>query len=203
MELDENSLILGFARRMIQYKRAGLIFNDLKRFEKLIREHNVQIIFAGKTHPKDNDGKGILQYIYNMSQKYPKNVVFLQNYDVEIAGYMTKGCDVWLANPEIPKEACSTSGMKSALNGGLNLSTQDGWWAKSCRYGQNGWFFGGLVSNDAHDAESLYNTMETQVLPAYNDKAGWVEKMCAAIYTALTECNSEKMCVDYYLFYCS
>lgn len=201
IKLDENSIIIGFARRMIQYKRAGLIFHNLERFERLIREHNLQIIFSGKTHPKDNDGKAILRHIYLMSKKYPNNVIFLQNYDVEIASYMTKGCDVWLANPEIPKEACSTSGMKGAINGVLNLSTQDGWWAKSCRYGQNGWFFGGLQSDEHLDAESLYNTLESEVLPAYNDKPLWAEKMLSAINIGLTECNADKMCEDYYWFY--
>ena len=201
VKLDVNSIIVGFARRFIEYKRADLIFEDLARFERLIRDYNFQIVFSGKTHPKDFNSKGILMRIFEMTQRYPKNVVLLQNYDVEIAGLMTKGCDVWLGNPQIPLEACSTSGMKAAANGVLNLSTADGWWYKSCRYSVNGWIIGETKSHDKSvDAQYLYKVLEDKVLPAYNDKVRWATMMMSSIYTALEECSTERMCRDYYRY---
>ncbi len=201
IKLDVNSIIVGFARRFIEYKRADLIFEDIARFERLIREHNFQIVFSGKTHPKDFNSKGILMRIFEMTQKYPHNVVFLQNYDVEIAGLMTKGSDVWLGNPQIPLEACSTSGMKAASNGVLNLSTADGWWYKSCRYAVNGWIIGETKSHDkSADAQFLYKVLEEKVLPTYKQKTKWAQMMMASIYTALEECSTERMCRDYYRY---
>ena len=202
VHMNENSLLIGFARRFIAYKRADLIFEDLARFEKMIREHNVQIVFSGKAHPKDWGSKQhIIMRIYEMSKRYPKNVVFLQNYNVEIAGFMTKGCDVWMGYPEIPLEACSTSGMKAAANGLLNLSTADGWWHKSARYDVNGWIIGETKSHDKWtDAQFLYKVLEEKVIPAFYDKEAWVRKMYASIYTALEECSTERMCRDYYVY---
>lgn len=197
--LDEKSIIIGFARRVIEYKRANLIFNDLERFESLIDKYNMQIIFSGKTHPKDCNSKQILELLYAMSKRYPKNVVFLQNYDVDIAGYMTKGCDVWLGNPRIPLEACSTSGMKAACNGVLNLSTPDGWWFKSAKNHVNGWTFGEMESkDDKTDASYLYDVLENDVFPAYKDEKIWTNMMMASIYMADKDCSTDRMCMDYY-----
>ena len=200
VRLDENSIIFGFARRVIEYKRADLIFRDIERFERLIEKYNIQIIFAGKTHPKDYASKGILMRLYEMTKRYPKNVVFLQNYDVGIARMMTRGADVWLGNPRIPLEACSTSGMKAASNGILNLSTADGWWYRSARHGMNGWVFGDVnfISDDA-DATSLYEVLEEEVLPTYQNVNAWCAMMNSAIYTALEECSTERMVRDYYV----
>lgn len=199
VKFDPSHIIIGFGRRVIEYKRADLIFTDLHRFEQLIKDHNIQIVFSGKTHPRDFNSKAILRNLYKMSMLYPNNVVFLQNYDVEVCGYMTKGCDLWLANPMIPLEACSTSGMKAAANGVLNLSTPDGWWAKSCRYSVNGWFIGGSVSQDREtDADYLYKALEQDVLPVYEQPNRWANMMMAAIYTAETECSTDKMIHDYY-----
>ncbi|MBR3281530.1 MAG: alpha-glucan family phosphorylase [Clostridia bacterium] len=201
VKLDENSIIVGFARRVIAYKRADLIFEDLNRFEKLINEHNFQIIFSGKTHPKDYMSKEILMRLFNMTQRYPNNVVFLQNYDVEVAGLMTKGCDVWLGNPEIPLEACSTSGMKAAANGVINLSTADGWWYRSCRYSINGWTIGETVSHNKNiDAQYLYRALEERVLPAFEDRKRWTQMMLNSVYTAIEECSTDRMCRDYYRY---
>ena len=201
IKLDEKSIIVGFARRVIAYKRADLIFEDLNRFEQLIKDYNFQIIFSGKTHPKDFMSKGILMRLFEMTQKYPQNVVFLQNYDVEVAGLMTKGCDVWLGNPEIPLEACSTSGMKAAANGLLNLSTADGWWYRSCRYAVNGWTIGETVSHNKNiDAQYLYQVLEEKVMPAYKDNDLWAEMMLSAVYTAIEECSTDRMCRDYYRY---
>ncbi len=201
VKLDEKSIIIGFARRVIEYKRADLIFEDIAWFEKLIAKYNLQIIFSGKTHPKDYGGKGILMRLYEMARRYPNNVVFLQNYDVEVAMLMTQGVDVWLGNPQIPLEACSTSGMKAAANGVLNLSTADGWWYKSARYGVNGWIIGETVSHDKYtDARYLYRVIEEKVMPAFADKDAWSHMMYASIYTALEECSTERMCRDYYAY---
>ena len=201
IKLDVTKPIIGFARRVIEYKRADLIFEDLPRFERLISQYGIQIIFAGKTHPKDYQSKNILMRLYQMSKKYPQNVVFLQNYDVNIAGIMTKGCDIWLGNPEIPLEACSTSGMKAAANGVINLSTADGWWYRSCRYAVNGWFIGESYSHDKYtDAQFLYKTLEENVLPTYIVPHHWAKMMYASIYTAIEECSTTRMVRDYYAY---
>lgn len=201
VELNFNAPIIGFARRVIEYKRADLIFQDLHRFERLINMYNFQIVFAGKTHPKDKNSKEILKRIYAMSKRYPKNVVFMQNYNAEIAGKMTKGCDIWLGNPEIPLEACSTSGMKAAANGVINVSTADGWWYRSARYGVNGWIIGETVSRDKYtDAQYLYRVFEEHVLPTYLNRGMWRKMMYASVYTAIEECSTERMVNDYYTY---
>ena len=201
VQLTTENIIIGFARRAIAYKRWDLIFTDINRFEELISKYNIQFVFSGKTHPKDEGSKQILVKIYQMSQKYPKNVVFIQDYDVEVARYMTQGCDVWLGNPEIPLEACSTSGMKAASNGVLNLSTPDGWWYRSLREGVNGWSIGESYSKSYHeDANHLYDTIEKKVMPAYSNKDVWAHMMYAAIYTAKEECTTDRMCRDYYAY---
>lgn len=201
VRLDITKPIIGFARRVIQYKRADLIFEDIARFEHLIDRYGIQIIFAGKTHPKDIASKQILMRLYHMSEKYPQNVVFLQNYDATIAGFMTKGCDIWLGNPEIPLEACSTSGMKAAANGVINISTADGWWFRSCRYAVNGWNIGESISHDKYtDAQFLYKLLEEKVMPAYNVPHLWAKMMYASIYTALEECSTDRMVRDYYAY---
>ena len=134
-----------------------------------------------------------------MSKRYPKNVVFLQNYDVTVARFMTTGCDVWLGNPRIPLEACSTSGMKAACNGVLNLSTADGWWYKSAKDNVNGWTFGTNESHDnATDSNYLYDTLENRVLPAYEKPEVWSAMMMASIYMAEKDCSCKRMCEDYY-----
>lgn len=201
IELDINKPIIGFARRVIEYKRADLIFEDIPRFERLIQLYGIQIIFSGKTHPKDYNSKNILMRLYEMSKRYPKNVIFLQNYDVTIAGLMTKGCDIWLGNPQIPLEACSTSGMKAAANGVINVSTADGWWFRSCRFAVNGWFIGESYSHDKYtDAQYLYKTLEEHVLPTYKEPYHWAKMMYAAIYTANEECSTDRMVRDYYAY---
>ena len=200
VQLKEDSIIIGFAKRFIEYKRADLIFNDQEKFRKLVMCYNIQIVYSGKTHPKDYGSKQILKRIFEMSQKYPNNVVFLQNYDAEIAGLMTKGCDVWLGNPRIPLEACSTSGMKAACNGVLNLSTADGWWYRSAKNHINGWTFGESVTHDDEaDANSLYYMLDRYVFPAYHKHDVWTDMMTAAIYMAEKDCSCERMCKDYYI----
>lgn len=201
VEYNANNIIIGFARRAIAYKRWDLIFNDINRFESLIKKYNIQFVFSGKTHPKDEGSKQILVKLHQMTERYPNNIVFIQDYDVTVAGLMTKGCDVWMGNPQIPLEACSTSGMKAACNGLPNLSTPDGWWYRSCREGVNGWFVGEYYSKDYHyDAIHLYDTIENKVIPSYNNKEIWYHMMFASIYTAIEECSTERMCMDYYTY---
>ena len=199
--LDVNAPIIGFARRVIEYKRANLIFEDLPRFERLINNFGIQVIFSGKTHPKDWASKEILMNLYWMSKKYPNNVIFLQNYDTEIAKFMVRGCDIWLGNPQIPLEACSTSGMKAAANGVINVSTADGWWYRSARYAVNGWVIGESQSRDRYtDAQYLYDTLEQKVLPTYQVPQHWAKMMFASIYTAMEECSTDRMVNDYYAY---
>lgn len=199
--LNSKAPIIGFARRVIEYKRADLIFEDIPRLERIINQYNIQLIFAGKTHPKDLASKEILMRLYQMSKKYPKNVVFLQNYDTEIAKFMVRGCDIWLGNPQIPLEACSTSGMKAAANGVINISTADGWWYRSARYAVNGWVIGESHSRDKYtDAQFLYDTLENKVLPTFNTPHHWAKMMFASIYTAIQECSTERMVNDYYAY---
>ena len=114
---------------------------------------------------------------------------------------MVQGCDVWLGNPQIPLEAWSTSGMKAAANAVLNLSTADGWWYRSARYGVNGWIIGESKSHDKYtDAQFLYKVLEEKVMPAYQNKAAWAHMMYAAVYTAFEECSTERMVRDYYTY---
>ena len=201
VELNPKNIIIGFARRAIAYKRWDLIFTDIDRFEYLIKKYNIQFVFSGKTHPKDEGSKQILVKMYKMTQKYPKNVVFLQDYDVKVAGLMTKGCDVWMGNPQIPLEACSTSGMKAASNGLPNLSTPDGWWYRSLREGVNGWAIGENYSKDYHeDAKHLYDVIENKVMPSFLSESIWPHMMYASIYTAMEECSTSRMCRDYYTY---
>jgi starch phosphorylase len=200
-KINPNALIIGFARRVIAYKRVDLIFTDIERFERLIAKYNIQFVFSGKTHPKDEGSKRILMKLKGITERYPNNVVFIQDYDVTVAGLMTKGCDVWLGNPEIPLEACSTSGMKAACNGVLNLSTADGWWFKSCRYAVNGWVIGETKSRDKSvDAQYLYKVLEEKVLPSYKNEELWSQMMMSSIYTALEECSTDRMVRDYYRY---
>ena len=186
--LNPESIIIGFARRAIAYKRWDLIFTDINRFEDLIKKYNIQFVFSGKTHPKDEGSKQILVKLHKMTERYPRNVVFIQDYDVTVA-------------PEIPHEACSTSGMKAACNGLPNLSTPDGWWYRSLREGVNGWAIGEYYSKSyEEDSKHLYDAIEQKVMPAYANKLLWDKMMYAAVYTATEECSTERMCMDYYTY---
>ncbi len=172
--LDPLALTIGFARRFATYKRADLIFHDLERMKTLLnrRWRSVQIIFAGKAHPADDPGKRILQKIFNLARdpEIGGRVAFVENYDEQLAQYLTHGVDVWLNNPLPPMEACGTSGMKAALNGVPHLSILDGWWIEGFN-GRNGWAFGQNIpaseNRDDVDAASLYNLLEREVVPLY------------------------------------
>ena len=204
--LDPDVLTIGFARRMTAYKRPDLILHDLDRLERIINNFAmpVQIVFAGKAHPADNPGKKILQRIFKTAQdpRFRGRIAFVEDYGEEVAKYLVRGCDVWLNNPLLPMEACGTSGMKAAVNGTLHCSTRDGWWPEGYD-GENGWAIGGDVSDDAKDAEALYDLLEKEIVPLYytlddrNLPKGWIEKMKRSIRTVAPGFGARRMMKDY------
>ncbi len=177
--LDPDALTIGFARRVPSYKRLTLMLRDRQRLERLLgsTDRPVQIVVAGKAHPADEGGKKLIQEMvwFADDQRLRHRIVFLPDYDMGMARYLVSGCDVWLNNPLRPLEACGTSGMKSALNGGLNLSIRDGWWDEFFD-GQNGWSIptaGGVVDPDRRDdleAAALYELLENHVVPLFYDR---------------------------------
>jgi starch phosphorylase len=202
--LDPLTLTIGFARRFTTYKRADLIFHNIARLQKLLnnRWKPLQIIFAGKAHPVDDDGKRIIQRIFNLAHnpELGGRVAFVENYDEQLAQYMVHGVDIWLNNPLPPLEACGTSGMKASLDGILHLSILDGWWIEGFN-GKNGWAFEG--KDDAHDAEAIYDILEKEVIPLYYDLGddgiphGWVRKMKEAIKSTSPLFCSRRMVKEY------
>jgi len=205
VELDENVLTVGFARRAVAYKRSNFIFTDRNIVENLFRQNKLQIIFSGRSHPLDDNGKEIVENLVAMSREYPNNVVFLENYDMNIGAALTRGCDVWLNNPRRPKEASGTSGMKAAINGVLNLSVLDGWWPEACDHGNNGWQFGdGIVFEDdkeldAHDIKALYDVLMESVVPTYYDNhERWVQMMQNSINSCREQFAVKRMLDEFY-----
>ena len=199
VRLDPEVLTLGFARRAAGYKRADLVFRDPGRIEPLLAARRLQILFAGKAHPDDAEGRALVAGLVATARRHPASVAFVPNYDMAVARLLTRGTDVWLNNPLRPLEACGTSGMKAALNGVLNFSVLDGWWPEACRHGVNGWAIGGDDAGDPErDAASLYATLEGEILPAYADRARWIEMMRASIATAEEGFTSDRMLREYF-----
>ncbi|MBI9104437.1 MAG: alpha-glucan family phosphorylase [Spirochaetales bacterium] len=205
VKLDEDVLLIGFSRRAAPYKRSNFIFSDLEIIEPLLKGNKLQIVFSGKAHPLDDGGKAIVRSLVDMAEKYPANVVFLENYDMTIGQMLTRGADIWLNNPRRPKEASGTSGMKAAMNGVLNFSILDGWWPEACDHGKNGWQFGdGFESEDedlldAHDLEALYQVLTEEVIPAYyEEREKWIYMMAESIRTTRDEFNVKRMLEEYY-----
>ena len=210
--LNPNALTIGFARRFATYKRAGLILRDPDRLLKLINQAGrpVQIIFAGKAHPSDEPGKLLIQDVYRQVKRAENGgrLVFLEDYDMNVARYMLQGVDVWLNTPRRPNEASGTSGQKAALNGVLNFSVLDGWWREGYN-GQNGWAIGDdtelddPVLQDDYDAESLYTTLEDEIIPLYYDRSAdnipndWVGKMKASIKANAPAYSMRRMVREY------
>ncbi len=204
--LPEDRLTIMFARRFATYKRAGLIFSDPARIRSILTnpERPVQIVFAGKAHPADRDGQGLVKWVYDMSQSpdLEGHVFFIENYDMEIGASLVRGADVWLNTPVPPKEASGTSGMKAAANGGINLSVLDGWWAEGYN-GRNGWGFSEHSNSDAEDAGLLYHLLESEVVPLFYDRdengvpQGWVDMMKESIVSAIPQFSTQRMLVDY------
>jgi starch phosphorylase len=210
--LDPYVLTIGFARRFATYKRARLVFSDIERLLRIINQPNrpVQFIFAGKAHPADEPGKMLLQEVYR-SVKQAENggrLVFLEDYDINLARYLVQGVDVWMNTPHRPNEASGTSGMKAAVNGALNFSVLDGWWREAYN-GRNGWAIGADADldedvPDAADAESLYVTLEKEIVPLYYEDRGadnvpvpWVEKMKESLRTITPQFSSRRMLKEY------
>src|SRR6266581_1088382 len=197
VHLDADVLTLGFARRAAGYKRADLIFSDPARIEPLLAGR-LQLVFAGKAHPDDGEGRRLVATLVAMARRYP-GVVFVPDYDMALGRCLTRGVDVWLNNPRRPLEACGTSGMKAALNGALNFSVLDGWWPEACRHGENGWAIGdGGDTDEGHELDALYGTLERDVLPAWADRARWLGMMEASIATVEERFSAERMVREYF-----
>ena len=211
-KLNPNALTIGFSRRFATYKRATLIFKDLERITQILNEEGkpVQIIFAGKAHPSDNAGKDLIRYIHELSMKpqFKGKLFLLENYDISISKYLVSGVDVWLNNPRRPMEASGTSGQKAAVNGVINFSVLDGWWAEG--YNQkNGWTIGtnaeysSYEDQDRADSESIYQTLENKIIPIYYDKnekgisEKWMEIMKNTIITNAGRYSTARMLIDY------
>ena len=205
VRLDEEKLIIGFSRRAAPYKRSDFIFSDLTIIEPLLLEKKFQIVFSGKAHPLDDVGKLIVKNLVAMSRKYPKAVVFLENYDMSIGRMLTRGSDIWLNNPRRPLEASGTSGMKAAMNGVLNLSILDGWWPEACVHGVTGWQFGDGFEHeeeeiqDAHDLKALYKVLLEEVIPTYyENKSAWMDMMRESILQTKEPFAVKRMLEEYF-----
>ena len=200
--LDLDTLTLGFGHRAEAHKRGGLIFHRPNVIEPLLREGVIQLIFSGKSHPEDDWGKKIVANMAEMAYRFPQSVVFLENYDMELARLLTSGCDVWLGTSQRPLEASGISGIKAALNGVLHLSVLDGWWPEGCLHGVNGWQFGGGYDGPEQtmvDAFSLYEVLLNEVIPTYyEDQRRWQGMMRASIANALHRFSSARMLGEYY-----
>jgi len=210
--LDPHVLTIGFARRFATYKRANLVFRDLKRLLELVNRPNrpVQIIFAGKAHPADEPGKMLIQEVYRIVKKAENGgrLVFLEDYDMNLARYLVQGVDVWMNTPRRPNEASGTSGMKAALNGAINFSVLDGWWREAYN-GTNGWAIGEDADLDSEvqdetDAESLYDTLENKIIPLYYTERGsediphkWVAMIKDSLRTVTPQFSTQRMLKEY------
>ena len=212
-KLNPNALTIGFARRFATYKRATLIFRDLERLTQLLNnpERPVQLIFAGKAHPADKEGQDLIKYIHEVSMKpqFKGKIFLLENYNIAMSRYLISGVDVWLNNPRRPMEASGTSGQKASVNGVINFSVLDGWWAEG--YNQkNGWTIGdnteyqSYEEQDIADSESLYNTLENKIIPLYyenkkedgvSDK--WMEMFKNSIISTGGRYSTSRMVIDY------
>ena len=196
---DREALTIGFARRAATYKRGDLILRDVARLETLLANRRVQILFAGKSHPDDAAGKAVIAKLVAAQRSHPGKIAFLENYDMALGRLLTRGCDVWLNNPVRPLEASGTSGMKAAMNGVLNLSILDGWWPEGCEHGVNGWAIGGDdAGDDNKDLASLYEALESEVLPAWADRARWIRMMRASIAMAGENFSAARMVREYF-----
>lgn len=205
-------LTIGFARRVATYKRWNLLMTDLERLLRMVDDPQrpVQFVFAGKAHPQDREAKQTLVYLMsiNNNSKWQDRAVFIEDYDQEVARYLVQGVDVWMNVPRRPHEASGTSGMKAAMNGALNFSVLDGWWIEGFD-GANGFTIGGLNQSeddaeaDAADAESLYFTLEHDLIPAFYDvdesgrPAEWIARMRDAIATLTPQFSTDRMVGDY------
>ena len=210
--LNPHALTIGFARRFATYKRGTILLTDLDRLAKILSNVNgpVQLVFAGKAHPADNPGKGLIKQIVEITRdaRFAGRLAFVEDYDINVARYLVQGVDVWLNTPLRPLEACGTSGQKVVFNGGLNLSVLDGWWAEAYD-GLNGFAIGdGTVHANAaiqwhRDAVELYDKLENEVIPLFFDRDaaglphGWIDRMKRSMMTLAWRYNADRMVTDY------
>jgi len=210
--LDPSALTIGFARRFATYKRADLILRDPDRIDAIVNndQRPVQFIFSGKAHPADEPGKQLIKRIENLrhTPRFAGRIVFVEDYDINVARHLIQGVDVWLNNPRRPLEASGTSGQKVVLNGGLNCSVLDGWWAEAYN-GANGFAIGNgshHVSeeiNDARDAADLYRVLEEEVIPLFFDRDAdglplqWIDRMMNSIDSLASRFSAHRMVMDY------
>ena len=211
-KINPNALTIGFARRFATYKRATLIFKDLERITQIINnsERPVQLIFAGKAHPADKEGQDLIKYIHQVSMmpQFKGKIFLLENYNIAMSRYLVSGVDVWLNNPRRPMEASGTSGQKASVNGVINFSVLDGWWAEGYNQ-ENGWTIGTNAEYDSYeaqdiaDSQSMYRTLEEKIIPTYyeKDKNGmskrWLELMKNSIVSTGGKYSTARMLVDY------
>jgi starch phosphorylase len=210
--LNPYALTIGFARRFATYKRASLVLTDVERILNIINRPNmpVQIVFAGKAHPADEPGKQLIQQVYRQVKRAETGgrIVFLEDYDMNLARYLVQGVDVWMNTPRRPLEASGTSGMKAALNGALNFSVLDGWWREAYN-GHNGWAIGedreleSQSVQDAQDAESLYTTLEKEIVPLFYDRDPneisheWIARIKDSMKTIIPQFSTRRMVKEY------
>ena len=216
--LSPDALTIGFGRRFATYKRAALLLREPERLARILNDpaRPVQIIFAGKAHPKDEEGKKLIETIVTLAKRpeFRRKIVFLENYDMGVARYMVQGCDVWLNTPLRPLEASGTSGMKALANGVVNVSTLDGWWDEAWHIGATsncdvGWAIGaGEMYEDAAyqdqiEAEALYELLEREIVPTFYDRRSdgmpskWVERMKSSIAKLCPEFNMHRAVMQY------
>ncbi len=212
--LDENALTIGFARRFATYKRGTLILSHPERLKKILldEKYKVQLIFSGKAHPKDEGGKNFISEILRFASEnnLKHKIIFIENYDIDVAKHLVSGCDLWLNNPRRPLEASGTSGMKVVANGGLNFSILDGWWIEGYD-GKTGWKISSpenensLNETDVNrfESESLFDTLEKEIIPAFfeRDEKGipnkWIEIMRASIASLAPYFSTQRMVTEY------
>jgi starch phosphorylase len=210
--LDPEALTIGFSRRFATYKRAALILRDPERLGRILNdpERPVQLIFAGKAHPKDHPGKELIRELIHLSQReeFRKRIVFVENYNIEVARYLVQGVDVWLNTPRRPLEASGTSGMKVPVNGGINLSVLDGWWCEGY-HGDNGWAIGAGEEYDDQnyqdevESTALYDLLENEIVPLFYDRSSddvpreWTHIMKNSMRTVSAQFNTNRMAEEY------
>lgn len=210
--LNPDALTIGFARRFATYKRATLIFKDLERITQIFSNADkpIQIIFAGKAHPADKEGQDLIKYIHEISMKpqFKGKIFLLENYNIAMSRYLISGVDVWLNTPRRPMEASGTSGQKASVNGVLNFSVIDGWWAEGYNT-KNGWIIGtnaeykNYEEQDIADSESMYNTLENKIIPIYYDRdengisKRWIEMMKNSIISTGGRFSTSRMVLEY------
>ena len=210
--LDPEALTVGFARRFAGYKRGNLLLKDEERLAKLLSnpDRPVQIVFGGKAHPRDTEGKDIIRQIIHFATQYDlkRHIVFLEDYDIDVARVLVRGVDIWLSNPRRPMEASSTSGMKAAINGALNMSTLDGWWCEGYTP-EVGWVIGAGESyknadyQDMVESQAIYNMLENEVVPLFYTRSAdnlpraWIRRVKNSIKSITPRFNTHRMVGEY------